>query len=96
MASPTPQGALKDGFGEAVLVCDMPRPSKFLSFDSCQNRFLWTHEEIDLASNPVVSRVLQVGYVGKFPQALGFKSLDPFFQSWQAGSMFHSQRGGRR
>ena len=31
MASPTLQGALKDGFGEDVLACDMPEPCKFLS-----------------------------------------------------------------
>ena len=40
MASPTLQGALKDGFGEAVVICDMPEPCKFLSIDSCQKRFL--------------------------------------------------------
>ena len=28
-ASPTLQGALKDGFGEAVAVCDMPEPCEF-------------------------------------------------------------------
>ena len=30
------QGAPKDGFAEAVMVCDMPKPCKFLSLDSCQ------------------------------------------------------------
>ena len=58
-ASPTLQGSLKDGFGEAFVACDMPEPCKFLSLDSCQ-RFLWTHEEIDLAPHPVVGLVLQV------------------------------------
>ena len=53
------QGFLKDGFGEAFVACDMPEPCKFLSLDSCQ-RFLWTHEEIDLAPHPVVGLVLQV------------------------------------
>ena len=33
-ASPTLQGALKDGFGEAVVACDMPEPCKFPSFHS--------------------------------------------------------------
>ena len=28
--------ALQNGFGEAVVVCDMPKPCKFLSLDSCQ------------------------------------------------------------
>ena len=79
MASPTIQGALKNGFGEAVVACDMPEPSKFPFLDSCQKRFLWNHKEADLASHSVVGLVLQVGDAEKLPQALGFKSLDPFF-----------------
>ena len=38
-ALPTLQGALKDGFGEAVVACDMPEPCKFPSLDSCQKSF---------------------------------------------------------
>ena len=34
-ASPTFQGALKDGFGEAVVACDMPESCTFPSLDSC-------------------------------------------------------------
>ena len=30
------------------MACDMPEPCKFPSLDSCQKRFLWTHEEVDL------------------------------------------------
>ena len=41
----------------------------------------------DLAPHPVVGLVLQVGDAKKFPQALGFESLDPFFHSQQAGSI---------
>ena len=63
MASPTLQGALKDGFGEAVMVCDMPEPCKFPFLDTCLKRFLWTHKEVDLAPHPVVGLVLQVGGV---------------------------------
>ena len=40
---PTLLGALKNGFGEAVMACDMPDPCKLPSLDSCQKRFLWTH-----------------------------------------------------
>ena len=47
--SPTLQGVLKDVFGEAVMACDMPKPCKFPSLDSCQKRWLWTHKEVDLA-----------------------------------------------
>ena len=48
-ASPTLQGALKDGFGEAVVACDIPDPCKFLYLDSCQKRSLWIHKEVGLA-----------------------------------------------
>ena len=78
-ASPTLKGALKDGFGEAVVACDMPEPCKFPSLDSCQNRSLWTHKEVDLAPHPAVGVVLQEGDAEKYPQALGFARLDPFF-----------------
>ena len=89
MVSPTHQGALKDGFGEAVMACDMPQPCKFLSLDSCQMRFLWTHREADLALHPVVGLVPQVGDTEKFLHALGFESQE-------AGSVFHSCTGGWR
>ena len=35
----------------------MPEPCKFPSLDSCQKRFLWTHEEADRAPHPVVGLV---------------------------------------
>ena len=47
-ASPTLQGALKDGFGEAVMACYMPEPCKFPSLDSCQKRFMWTYKGVDV------------------------------------------------
>ena len=75
---------------------DTPEPYKFRSLDSCHKRFLRTHKEVDLASHPVVGLFLQVGDAEKFPQALGFKSLDPFFQSQLAGSMFNSHTEGWR
>ena len=55
--SPTLQGGPKDGFGEAVVACDMPEPCKFPSFDSCQKRFPWTHKEVGHAPHPVVGLV---------------------------------------
>ena len=78
-ASPTLQGALVDGFGEAVMACDLPEPCKFLFLDTCQKRILWTHMEVDLAPHPVVGLVLQVGDTEKFPQTLGFKAWILFF-----------------
>ena len=95
-ASPNLQDVLKDGFEEAVMACDMPEPFKFPSLGSCQKRFLWTHKGVDLASHPVIVFVFQIEDAEKFPQALGFESLDPFFQSQQAGCMFHSHKGGWR
>ena len=71
-ASPTSQGALKDGFGEAVVACDMPEPCKFPSLGGCQKMFLWTHMEVDLAPHSVTGLVLQVGDVENFSQALSF------------------------
>ena len=35
-ASPTLQGTLKDGFGEAVMACDIPKPCELPSLDSCR------------------------------------------------------------
>ena len=94
-ASPTLPGALKEGFGEAVVACDMSEPCKFSSFDSCWQRFLWTHKEVGHALHPVVGLVLQLGDAEKFLQAFRFENLD-FFQSQEAGSMFHGHRGGWR
>ena len=34
--SPTHTGTLKDGFGKAVMACDMPEPWKILPLDRCQ------------------------------------------------------------
>ena len=55
------------------MVCDMPKPCKFPSHDSCQKKFLWTHVE-DFAPHPVAGLVRQVGYAEKFPKALGFEA----------------------
>ena len=89
---------MKDGFGEAVVACDMPEPCKFPSLDTCQKRFLWTHKEVDLAPHPNVGLVLHVGDAEKFPRAPNFERLDLFllFPGQQAGSMFHIHRGGWR
>ena len=78
MALPTLQGALKDGFGEAVVVCDKPEPCKFPSLDNCRKGFLWTFKKVDLALHTVVGLVLSAEDAEKFPQALDFESLDPF------------------
>ena len=71
-ASPTLQGALKNGFREVVLACDMPEPFNFPSLDSRQKRFLWTHKDVDLAPHLVVGLVLQ-GDAWKFPHTLSLQ-----------------------
>ena len=43
---------------------------------------------LSLAPHPVVGLVLQVGDAKKFPQALGFQSLDPFFRVSKQGPCF--------
>ena len=60
--------------------------------------FLWTLRDVALPPHPVVGLELQVEDTEKFPRALGFENLDLFSssQSQQAGSMFHSRRGGWR
>ena len=84
-----------NGFGEAVLPCDVPQPCKFSFLDSGQKRFLWTHKEVALAPHLVFGLVLHVGDTVNFPHALGFKTLDHIFcQSQQAGSMFNNHIGG--
>ena len=44
--------------------------------------------EVDLAPHPVVDLVLQVEDTEKFPQTLGFESLDPFFRVSKQGPCF--------
>ena len=70
------------------MACNMPKPCKFLSLDSFQKRFLWTHKEADLAVHPDAGLVLQAGDVEKFPLALGFESLDPFLAVSKQGPCF--------
>ena len=62
------------------MTCDMLEPCKCPSLDSCQKRFLWTHNEADRALHPVIGLVLQVGDAEKFPYAFGFESLDLIFR----------------
>ena len=81
MVSPTLQGAPPNGFGEAVVACDMLELRKFPSLDSYQKRLLWTHTEVDLALHPVVGLVLQVGDAEMFPEAVsqqgpGFTAIE--------------------
>ena len=89
-ASPILRGALKYGFEEAVVACDMPELCTFPSLDSCQKKFLWTYEEADIAPYPIVDLVLQVEDREKLPHALGFKSLDLLFFSFsESASRVH-------
>ena len=75
-------------FWRGYRACDMSKPCNFTSLDSCQKRVLWTHKEVDLAPHPAVGLVLQVEDAEKFPQALSFKSLDPFFRVSKQGPCF--------
>ena len=56
--TPTLQAALKEGFEEAVIVCDMTEPCMFPLLASCQKKFQWTHKEADLAPHLVVGLAL--------------------------------------
>ena len=73
--SPALQGSLKDGFEQAVVACSIPYPCEFPSLDSCQKRFLWAHEELELARHPVVGLVLLLGDAEKFPETVCLESM---------------------
>ena len=62
------------------MACDMSERCEFSVLHSCQKGFLWTYKTVDLAPNPVVALVFQVGDAEKFPRALGFESVDPFLR----------------
>ena len=79
-ASPALQGAVKNGFGKAVMVRGVPEPCQFPSLEGCQKRSLWAYKEADLGLHQVVGLVPQVGDADSFPQALGLESLDPFLR----------------
>ena len=56
-----PEGEIRD----PVVLCDTPEPCKFPSLDSCQEKILWTHKQVDLVPHPVVGLVFQVGDNGE-------------------------------
>ena len=89
---PPSQGALKDGFGEAVVACNMPEPCEFPYLDSCQKNFLWVRKEVGFAQHPVVGLVLQVERYGEVSSGTWFLKSGSFSQSQQAESIFLSQR----
>ena len=65
-----------------------PKHASFRLFTVVRKVFLWTHKEVDLTPHQVVDLVLQVGDAEKFPQAIGFKSLDPFSKVSKQGPCF--------
>ena len=96
MVSPTLQGALKYGFEEAVMVRDMPEPRKFPSLDSCQKKFLWTPGQLILLHPHSLVLWSKQEMRRSSNRHLVSKDWILFFLSQQAGSMFHSHRGGCR
>ena len=78
-ASATLQGALKNRFGEVVVVCDMPTLFELTSLHSCQQWFLWTDKKVDHDPQPVIGLVLQVRNGEKFFQTSSLESLDLSF-----------------
>ena len=85
MAWPTFQGALEDGFGEAVVARDMPKPCRIPFLDICRKSYLWAHKVADLALHQVVDLELYVRDVEKFPQTLGMKRMDSFLRGCKQG-----------
>ena len=54
---PKPRSNTEDGFGKAVMVCDMPESCEFPSLNSCQKGFLQGHKEVGLALHLVIGCV---------------------------------------
>ena len=44
-SSPIVQGALKGGFGEPVVACDMLEPFEFPPLVRCQSRIMWAYAQ---------------------------------------------------
>ena len=61
------------------MACNMPDPCRFPSLDRYQKRFPWSHKEGDLAPQPVIGLVLQVGYAESFLRHLVSKARILFF-----------------
>ena len=70
---------------ESAVACDRPAPCKFLSLDSCPNRFLCTHKEADLALHLDIGLVLQAGDMGLQPM-----EMDVWW-SWSVSCMIFSR-----
>ena len=79
------------------MVSDMPELCKFLSLDSCQKSFLWTHKKV-LAPYLVIGLMLQVRGTEKFLHAFCFESLDLLFRVSKQGPCFTAieEDGGDR
>ena len=74
-----------------------PNRASFRLLTFASSVSFWTHKEVDLAPQPVVERVLQVGDAVKFHQALGSESLDPYvdFVTAKLPPIFFFGGGGR-
>ena len=83
------------------MACDMPEPCKFPSLDGCQKGSCGPTRKLSFLCTQSFALCSKKGDAEKFPHALGFESLDPFFFSFlffsffkrqQVGSMFQGRR----
>ena len=87
-ALPTLQGALKYCLGEAVALCNMPEPCKFVSLASCQKRFPWTYKEVDLTPHSVVPSYFHINELLTKDHP-SFKTAFAGFLGWLSEEGFH-------
>ena len=93
MAPPTLQSTLKGGFGEAVLACDMPKHNaSFRLLKVARKGSCGLTRKLTLLSTQ--SSVLRSTWEMRRRFLMLLVSNRSFLQSQQAGSMFHSRRGG--
>ena len=69
------------GFVEAVVACDMLKSCSFCLFAVARSGSCGPTKKVVLAQHQVIGLVPQGVDTEKFPKALGFISLDPFFFS---------------
>ena len=89
-------GAFKDGFGEAVFACDMPESRSFRLLTVARRGSCGPKRRVILLGIQSLVFVLARKRCGEVYLGTWFRKPGSFFQSQQAGSMFHSHRGGWR
>ena len=97
-ALPTLQGALMDGFGEAVAAYNVPKPCEFLSLYSCQKRFFRPTREFILLRTQALVLCSKWKMRRNFLRHLVSKACALFLRLRKQGPCFSAieENGGNR